>query len=824
MGKKQIGKKSKSQGSILSPKSLEQDIKRHIMLTLGNDYFAPKKSLYYKGLAYSVRDRLIERWLKTQRSYYDKITKRIYYLSLEFLPGRFLMNYIINMDIKDECNKALEKVGFTLEDLEEEEWDAGLGNGGLGRLASCFMDSIATLKIPGYGYGIRYDYGIFFQTIVNGFQVEQCDNWVRDGNPWEIKRGSYPYEVKFYGRSEPYIKNDGRLRYRWVDTDNVMAMACDIFIPGYCNDNVNNMRLWAATSSRDFNLEYFNQGDYIRAMEAKVMSEKISKVLYPSDDMEYGKELRLKQQYFFVSATFQDIMRRFKKKNSSFDKFSDEVGVQLNDTHPAISIPELMRILMDEEGLGWDESWNICNRTFAYTNHTTLPEALETWPVDLLEKMLPRHLEIIYEINQRFLKKVQKRYPGNQEVLSRLSLIQEGQERRVRMTHLAIVGSHSVNGVSRLHTNIIKNSIFKEFDKLFPGRIKNITNGISPRRWLLQANPALSQLITSVIGSGWITDLYRLKELIPYADDPEFCVAWQKVKKENKERLANYVMQKVGIKIDPDTLFDVHVKRIHEYKRQLLNILHVITLYNRLKEKPKSKVVPRTIIFSGKASPGYFLAKLIIKLINSVAEIVNNDPYVNKKLKVIFLPNYCVSKAEKIVPATDLSEQISTAGTEASGTGNMKFALNGALIIGTLDGANIEIMEEVGEENIFIFGLKQEEVEKLRSGGYNPYNYYLNDQELKKILDMISYGYFSPEQSRLFWPIREALLDKGDKYFVLADYRQYVQKQEEASSVYSDAMEWDRRTILNTANMGKFSSDRAVLEYARKIWGLRNDG
>jgi starch phosphorylase len=824
MAKKRISRKIISADNIFRPKSFEQDIERHIMLTLGDDYLAPKRSSYYKGLAYGVRDRLIERWLKTQRSYYDKITKRIYYLSLEFLPGRFLMNYIINMNIKDECNKALEKAGFTLEDLEEEEWDAGLGNGGLGRLASCFMDSIATLKIPGYGYGIRYDYGIFFQTIVNGYQVERCDNWIRDRNPWEIKRGSSLYEVKFYGRSEPYMGNDRRLRYRWVDTDNVMAMACDIFIPGYGNDNVNNMRLWAATSSREFNLEYFNQGDYIRAIEAKVMSENISKVLYPSDEKEYGKELRLKQQYFFVSATFQDIMRRFKKKNSIFDKLPDEVGVQLNDTHPSISIPELMRILMDDEGLGWDEAWNICTRIFAYTNHTVLPEALETWPVDLFEKMFPRHLEIIYEINHRFLKKVKELYPGNQEMLSGLSLIQEGQERSIRMAHLAIVGSHSVNGVSRLHTDIIKNGLFKDFDKLFPGRIKNITNGISPRRWLLQANPALSQLITSVIGSGWITDLYILKELIPYADDPEFCVAWQKVKKENKERLANYVKHKVGIKIDPGTLFDVHVKRIHEYKRQLLNILHVITLYNRLKEKPESQLVPRTIIFGGKASPGYFLAKLIIKLINSVAEIVNNDPDVNEKLKVIFLPNYCVSKAEKIVPATDLSEQISTAGTEASGTGNMKFALNGALIIGTLDGANVEIMEEVGEGNIFIFGLKQEEVEKLRSGGYNPYNYYLNDQELKKILDMISYGYFSPEQPKLFWPIRESLLDKGDKYFVLADYRQYVQKQEEASSVYRDAMEWARRTILNTANMGKFSSDRAVLEYARKVWGLRNEG
>ncbi|HUV50650.1 MAG TPA: glycogen/starch/alpha-glucan phosphorylase [Anaerolineae bacterium] len=824
MAQKQINRKSISHDNIFKPKSFEQDIERHIMLTLGDDYLAPTSSLYYKGLAYGVRDRLVERWLKTQRSYYDKITKRIYYLSLEFLPGRFLMNYIVNMNIKDECNKALEKAGFTLEDLEEEERDAGLGNGGLGRLASCFMDSIATLKIPGYGYGIRYDYGIFFQTIINGYQVERCDNWIRDGNPWEIKRGSSLYEVKFYGRSEPYMGNDRRLKYRWVDTDNVMAMACDIFIPGYGNDNVNNMRLWAATSSREFNLEYFNQGDYIGAIEAKVMSENISKVLYPSDDKEYGKELRLKQQYFFVSATFQDIMRRFKKKNSILDKLPDEVGVQLNDTHPSISIPELMRILMDDEGLGWDEAWNICTRIFAYTNHTVLPEALETWPVDLFGKMFPRHLEIIYEINHRFLKKVKELYPGNQEMLSGLSLIQEGQERSIRMAHLAIVGSHSVNGVSRLHTDIIKNGLFKDFDKLFPGRIKNITNGISPRRWLLQANPALSQLITSVIGSGWITDLYILKELIPYADDPEFCVAWQKVKKENKERLANYVMHKVGIDINPDTLFDVHVKRIHEYKRQLLNILHVITLYNRLKEKPELQLVPRTIIFGGKASPGYFLAKLIIKLINSVAEIVNNDPDVNEKLKVIFLPNYCVSKAEKIVPATDLSEQISTAGTEASGTGNMKFALNGALIIGTLDGANVEIMEEVGEKNIFIFGLNQEEVKKLRSGGYNPYNYYLNDPELKKALDMINYGYFSPEQPRLFWPIREALLDNGDKYFVLADYRQYVQKQEEASSIYYNPMEWARRTILNTANMGKFSSDRAVLEYAREVWGLRNEG
>ena len=801
--------------------SLEQDIHRHIMSALGNDYIPPRKDTYYQGLAYSVRDRLIERWIKTQRSFYNAKTKRVYYLSLEFLPGRFLMNYITNMQINDECCQALDDVDFTLEDLVEEEWDAGLGNGGLGRLASCYMDSMSTLKIPAYGYGIRYDYGIFFQNIVNGYQIEQSDNWLRSGNPWEIARRGFLYEVKFYGRTEIYTDENGNQRHRWVDTDNVMAMACDTFIPGYGNCNVNNMRLWAAVSSREFALEEFQKGDYMGAMQSKILSENISKVLYPRDEAIPGKELRLKQQYFFVAATFQDIMRRFKKHHAAFEEFSDLVAVHLNETHPSISIPELMRLLMDEEGLEWEEAWNICEHTFAYTNHTVLPEALERWSVDLLTKVLPRHMEIIYEINHRFLEKVAKKYPGNVDKLSRLSLIQEAPERSVRMAHLAIVGSHSVNGVAELHTRILKSRLFKDFDDLFPGRIKNVTNGITPRRWLLQANPELSELITSKIGSGWICDLTQLKKLASYADDLKFRTAWQEVKRSNKKRLARYVLRKIGIDVNPESLFDVQVKRIHEYKRQLLSVLHVITLYNRLKDNPKLDVVPRTVIFGGKAAPGYFLAKLIIKLINSVADMVNDDPVVNEKLKVIFLPNYNVSQAEKVIPAADLSEQISTAGMEASGTGNMKFALNGTLIIGTLDGANIEIMEEVGRENIFIFGLEAEEVEKLRKGGYNPAGYYRKDPELKRALDMIRSGSFVPDEPNLFKPIWDELMNLGDRYLVLADYREFIKAQEEVSRIYHNPEEWTRRSILNTANMGKFSSDRSVLEYARKIWDIK---
>jgi starch phosphorylase len=740
---------------------------------------------------------------------------------MEFLPGRFLQNYIINLDMEEECKKALEGSGFRLEDLVEEEPDPGLGNGGLGRLASCYMDSLACLEIPGYGYGIRYDYGIFHQGIVDGYQVEECDNWLSNGNPWEIARRNFLYTVKFYGRSESYTDADGNVRYRWVDSENVKAMACDIIIPGYGTEIVNNMRLWAAMASKEFNLRFFNMGDYIKAMEAKVFSENISKVLYPGDEPEQGKELRLRQQYFFVAATFKDIMRRFKKKHGNFKGLPDFVAVQLNDTHPAISIPELMRLLIDKEGLGWDEAWDICVRTFAYTNHTVLPEALETWPVELIERLLPRHMEIIYEINHRFLEDVKKRYPGDIGKLSRMSIIQEGHRKRVRMANLAVIGSHTVNGVAELHTHILKTSLFRDFDEFFPGRFINITNGITQRRWLLQANPGLAGLITSTIGPDWILDLYELKKLIPYAEDKAFRFSWQKVKKDNKRLLAEYIMLKTGVEVNIDSMFDIQIKRIHEYKRQLLNVLHVITLYNSIKENPRAKFVPRTVIFGGKAAPGYFMAKLTIKLINSVAEKVNNSPYVKEKLKVVFLPNYCVSQAEKVIPAADLSEQISMAGMEASGTGNMKFALNGALTIGTLDGANVEIMEEVGEANIFIFGLREVEVEALKAGGYNPYDYYNKDPELKKAVDMIGSGYFSPGKPDLFLPIKRTLLDYGDRYLLLADYRMYINFQEEASKVYLDREEWTRRSILNTANMGKFSSDRAVMEYAKNIWNIK---
>lgn len=802
-------------------KKVLEDIQRHVTTTMGNDYNPPRKDTYYGGLANTVRDRLVERWLKSQRKYYDQEAKRVYYLSMEFLPGRFMMNYIVNMELKELIQKAMEGFDFTLEELEEQEWDAGLGNGGLGRLASCYMDSMATLKIPGYGYGIRYDYGIFFQSIKNGWQVEHCDNWIRHGNPWEYARRGFLYDVQFYGNTESYRDIEGKMRFKWVNTQNVKAMACDILVPGYGTDNVTNMRLWQAVSSEDFDLDSFNQGDYTGAMEAKVLSENITKVLYPSDEKKEGRELRLKQQYFLVAATFQDILRRFKKHDNDFRKLPEKVAVQLNDTHPTIAIPELMRILLDIEGLEWEAAWDICVKTFAYTNHTVLPEALETWPVELIGRMLPRHLEIIFEINRRFLEAVEEKFPNNPEILSKLSIIAEGEVKKVRMAHLAIVGSHAVNGVAALHSTILKENLFKEFDAMYPGRLLNVTNGITPRRWVLQANPELSDLITSKIGNGWITNLDELRKLEAYIEDADFRKAWMAVKQNNKQRLVKYVKRKVGIEIDPNTLYDVQVKRIHEYKRQLLNILHAITLYQRLVENPDLDIVPRTIIIAGKAAPAYHIAKLIIKLANSVAERINNDPVISKKLKLIFLPNYCISQAEKVIPAADLSEQISTAGMEASGTGNMKFSMNGALTIGTLDGANVEIMEEVGEENIFIFGLKTEEVNAKRAGGYDPFECVRNDAELKKVLTLLDSNYFNPNEPGLFRPILHSLLDKGDWFMVLADYRAYVDMQAEVEKLYKNEDEWTRKSILNTARMGKFSSDRSILEYAKNIWGTK---
>lgn len=804
---------------------LEKEIFRHILFTLGNDpQNNPDRFSCFLGLAYSIRDRLIQRWIKTQRSLYDTETKRVYFLSLEFLPGRFLKNYLISLNMTEEARRTLEKMGFDLDELEEEEWDAGLGNGGLGRLASCYLDAMACRNIPGYGYGIRYDYGMFHQVLENGYQREHCDNWMRRGNPWEIKRRPVKHPIRFFGRTETYMDDDGAQRHRWVEGELVIAVPCDILIPGYGDDYVTNMRLWAAKSSREFNLTNFNQGDYIGAIQAKVKGETISKVLYPSDEGSAGKELRLKQQYFFVAATLKDILRRHRKQSDSFSDLPDFVAIQLNDTHPAIAIPELMRLLLDDEKLDWEEAWRISEQTFAYTNHTVMPEALESWPVELLQYLLPRHLEIIYEINHRFLQSIRNDFPDDPELIARLSIIDEAGERRVRMAHLAIIGSHCVNGVAALHSKIIKTDLFRDFHRVFPGRFKNVTNGVSPRRWLRQANPSLAALITSAVGSEWICDLGQLSQLVPYAEDSEFRRAWRQMKLENKKRLATYVMRKVKLAVDPNTLFDVQVKRIHEYKRQLLNVLHVITLYNRIKADKAEDAAPRTVLFSGKSAPAYHQAKRIIKLINSVSEVINNDPDMQGRLRVVFLPNYCVSQAEKIIPAADLSEQISTAGMEASGTGNMKMSLNGALTIGTLDGANIEIMEEVGSDNIFIFGLTSEQVKDMRAGGYNPAVYYETDPELKQVLDMIADGFFSPDEPGLFLPVYRSLLDLGphsDYYMILADYRSYIQAQERVNRLYQDPEQWTRRSILNTARMGKFSSDRAVLEYAANIWNVQ---
>ncbi|GAB6905915.1 glycogen phosphorylase [Desulfosarcina cetonica] len=801
--------------------ALKDEIRQHIWRTMGRDPAKPNRHACFTGLAYSVRDRLIDRWIRTQRSQYDTLAKRVYFLSLEFLPGRFLMNYLISLQMVSEARQAVEELGFDLEELEEEEWDAGLGNGGLGRLASCYMDSLACLGYPGYGYGIRYDYGIFHQTIENGWQREQCDNWARKGTPWEIRRGEYLVPVRFYGRTEAYTDAAGRQCFRWVDGEMVMAMACDILVPGFGDNFVTNMRLWRAKSSREFNLDEFNQGDYIGAVEAKVQSETISSVLYPSDEMEQGRELRLKQQYFFVAATLADIMRRYRKLNRDFSELSDFVAIQLNDTHPAIAVPELMRILMDEENLPWEKAWPVCEKTFAYTNHTVLPEALETWPVDLMRRLLPRHTEIIFEINRRFLQGLSTRREKGEGLAQRVSLIAEGVSQRVRMAHLAIVGSHTVNGVAELHSRILKEDLFRDFNTIFPGRITNVTNGITPRRWLAQANPALAQLIDEAIGPEWITDLEQLHKLEPLADDADFRRRWIKTKRDNKKRLARYILRKIGLGVDPDTLFSVQVKRIHEYKRQLLNVLHVISLYHRIRANPEANVVPRTVIFAGKAAPAYHKAKRIIKLINAVAAKTNSDPDIQGKLRVLFLPNYCVSQAEKIIPAADLSEQISTAGMEASGTGNMKMSLNGALTIGTLDGANVEIMEEVGKDNIFIFGLTADQVVSLRASGYNPRDYYDKDAELRQVLDSIARGDFSPEDPHLFAPIVEILLQQGDYYMLLADYRSYVDTQEDVGRLFLNRDEWARKSILNTARMGKFSSDRSVQDYANRIWELK---
>ncbi len=808
------------QNPVITAKELQRSFVYHLQHTLVKDKFSATKADLYLALAYAVRDLLASRWLNTQQSYYINDSKRVYYISMEFLMGRTLGNALINLGVMEEWDSALTELGLNIEDLQEFEWDAGLGNGGLGRLAACFLDSLASMQLPAYGYGIRYEYGMFYQKIVDGGQHEVPDNWLRYQNPWEFDRQEHLHPIRFEGRVVDFTDRDGEKRYSWVDYYEVMALAYDFPIPGYKNNTVNTMRLWSAKASRDFDLNFFNQGNYIGSVESKMKTENISKVLYPADHMLEGKELRLRQEYFLASATVQDIFYRFSKKHDNTRELPDKVAIQLNDTHPVLAIPELMRILIDEKHLAWEEAWDVTTKTFAYTNHTILQEALETWPLPMMGRLLPRHLMIIFDINTRFLSEVETRFPGDSERLQRMSLIDDRGEKLVRMAHLAIVASHSVNGVSALHSEILKNDLFRDFYEMWPERFNNKTNGITQRRWLRHCNPWLSDLISEAIGDAWITNLDELEKLKPFAEDNEFRKRWIEIKRLNKQKLAEHIYQRNCIAVSPDSMFDCQTKRIHEYKRQLLNILQVIARYNRMKEYPGLELPPRTVIFGGKAAPSYTTAKLIIKLINYAGNVINNDPAVNQQLKVVFLSNYSVSLAEKIFPAADLSEQISTAGTEASGTGNMKYALNGALTIGTLDGANIEIMEEVGEENIFIFGLTTPQAIELRASGYRPQDYYYRHPELKQVLDQIASGMFSPGNPDLFKPLVDNLLNT-DYYLLLADFDAYMDAQADVDRLYMIPDQWAKKSILNTAGMGKFSSDRTIGEYASQIWNIK---
>ncbi len=793
-----------------------QAFAHRMMYTVAKDRHTASDFDMYQALAYSVRDRLMERWFRTQTAYYRADAKRVYYLSLEFLMGRALINNVINLGARDAYLDAVRQLGCDLEALQEQEWDAGLGNGGLGRLAACILDSAATLALPFYGYGIRYDYGIFQQRIQDGAQVEAPDNWLRYGNPWEIPRPDALFPVRFYGRSEQSRDADGQLRVAWVDTQDVWAMAYDTPVAGFRNDTVNTLRLWSAKSSREFDLVRFNAGEYVRAVEDKTQSENISKVLYPPDDQYAGKELRLKQQYFFVSATLQDVLRRFRKFGPRrWEELPDKVAIQLNDTHPVLGIPELMRMLVDEHAVPWEQAWDLTQAVFGYTNHTVLPEALERWPAELFGRLLPRHFEIVEEIDRRF--RARAFAMGGDELARRTAVLDDAGT--VRMAHLAFAGSHAVNGVAELHTRILRQATFADLDLVLPGRISNKTNGITPRRWLLQSNPGLAGLISDAIGDDWIRDLCALSKLRPFADDKAFRAEWAALKRINKTVLADRAKKLHGLVLDPDSLFDCQVKRIHEYKRQLLNAVHAIALHERLRDGSDDGV-PRTVIFAGKAAPSYVTAKLIIRLIHAVAERVSRDPAVRGRLAVAFLPNYSVSQAEVVFPACELSEQISTAGTEASGTGNMKAALNGALTIGTLDGANVEILEEVGADNIFIFGHTAEQIAELRASGSSSHAWIESNQELRRAIETIASGALDGG-SGLFGPIADALLG-DDRYFLCADFAAYAECQSRAAATYARPDEWWRMSILNVAGMGKFSSDRTTRQYADEIWHARS--
>lgn len=801
---------------------LRASIIDHLRLTLAHDPSSATKRDWWIAISHAVRDHLLDDFIETMEVHNASDARRVYYLSLEYLMGRLLNNNIHNSGLEKTVVEALDGLPINFDEILEEEPDMGLGNGGLGRLAACFLDSLATLDLPSVGYGIRYEFGLFQQQFIDGHQIEHPDNWRRYGNPWEIIRPEYTQEVRIYGRVENRIDENGDFAPKWVDSRKLLGVPFDLPIAGYGTRTVNFLRLWESRASEDFDFQVFNEGGYVEAVREKAISETISKVLYPNDATESGKELRLVQQYFFVSCSLQDILRRFFKKKRKWTDFPKKVAIQLNDTHPAVAVPELMRILLDDHGLSWKKAWDLTRRTFSYTNHTLLPEALEKWSVPLFEKVLPRHLQIIYEINRRFLEEeVEKKWPGNDQMKADLSLIEEGRPKMIRMAYLSVVASHAVNGVAALHTRLLKQNLLARFDDLYPGKIRNKTNGITPRRWLLASNPGLTRLIMETIGDGWQKDLGKLRKLETKAKNKSFQKRFMEVKRNNKTALREEIRQLTGVEVDPEALFDVQIKRLHEYKRQHLNLLHILTLYHRLLHDPELEIVPRVFVFAAKAAPGYELAKNIIRAINKVGEKINGDDRIRGLLKVVFLPNYSVSLAEKIIPAADLSEQISTAGKEASGTGNMKLALNGALTIGTLDGANVEILDEVGSEHIHIFGLKVEEITALRENGYDPVSIYLENTELKHVLDWLSSDAFTPGEQGAFQPLVESLLGRGDPYFVLADYAAYIEAQEKVETHFRDKTRWAESAILNTARVGKFSSDRTIGEYAEDIWDLK---
>jgi glycogen phosphorylase len=799
---------------------IKQSFLDNLFYGMGRAPMAATRNDVYMALALTIRDRVLKQGIETLETYTEKDARMVAYMSAEFLPGPHLANNLLNLGMTEQVREVMALLAIDLEDVLKQEEEPGLGNGGLGRLASCYMDSLASLEVPAIGYGIRYEFGIFDQVIRDGWQVEVTDKWLRLGNPWEIARPELAFDIKFGGHTETYTDKQGNYRVRWEPETVVKGVAYDTPILGYRVGTCNRLRLWKAEAVESFDFSSFNHGDYYHAVEQKMSSENITKVLYPNDLAVQGKILRLQQQFFFASCSLQDMIRVHLLLGRHLEQFHEKFAVQLNDTHPSIAVAELMRLLIDEHHLDWNTAWHVTSNTFSYTNHTLMPEALEKWSLGLFGKLLPRHLEIIYEINRRFLNEVRAKFPGDDARISRMSLIDESGERHVRMAHLAVAGSHHVNGVARMHSDILKNLVMKDFGEMWPHKFCNVTNGVTPRRFVAVSNPELTELVSSRIGDGWLRDLEQLRKLETFADDAEFHKQWQNVKLKSKKKLAAIVEHRIGVKIEPDTLFDIQTKRIHEYKRQHLNVLHILTRYLALKKNPRYDMPARTFVFGGKSAPGYFLAKLIIKLINSVGELINNDPDVRGRLKVVFFPDFNVKNAQMIYPAADLSEQISTAGKEASGTGNMKFSLNGALTIGTLDGANVEIREEVGKENFFLFGLTAEQIQELKAKGYRPRDYYERNAILREVLDFIASGTLSGGDANLFGPLVNDLLN-NDPFLVMADYQAYIDCQDKVSNMWRNQQAWTRTSILNVARMGKFSSDRSIRDYCEHVWNIK---